>query len=214
MSAQPPHTEEEFDSYWSHGWKKCKKQPLVPLESPDTRPLPHGTGIVATCIALMGATGALRSGNRAQFNKYLRYRVAAQGVTVVAAVAGTLMLTNKADDLRDSQRRTALGELPPSIDLVPSSLSSATGNTVKNTSDTALPAPSIQTSSSSSSATEGTTGTGRFARPMRISQALEETEKLPGAHRAPIKVSEFHRRLERAEQLEGEVERARAGKGQ
>lgn len=33
-------------------------------------------GIVATCIALMGATGALRSGNRAQFNRYLRYRVA------------------------------------------------------------------------------------------------------------------------------------------
>lgn len=22
---------EEFDTYWSHGWKKCKKQPLVPL---------------------------------------------------------------------------------------------------------------------------------------------------------------------------------------
>ncbi|KAJ9115959.1 hypothetical protein QFC22_005102 [Naganishia vaughanmartiniae] len=188
---------EEFDTYWTHGWKKCKKQPLVPL------------GALATCIALAGATAALRSGNRVQFNKYLRYRVAAQGVTVVAAVGGTLMLTSKADDLKESQRRTALGELPPSIDLIPT----------KHTSKAQLAAPSIQTSSSTPPAPQHAhttpvdeittmTGKGRFARPMRVSQALEETEKLPGAHRAPIKVSEFAKRLERAEALEGETERA------
>ncbi|KAJ9091861.1 hypothetical protein QFC21_007059 [Naganishia friedmannii] len=218
---------EEFDTYWTHGWKKCKKQPLVPLGesflpisifslllSHDISAL-AGTvlwrvGALATCIALAGATGALRSGNRAQLNKYLRYRVAAQGVTVVAAVAGTLMLTSKADDLKESQRRTALGQLPPSVDLVPS----------KHTSDSELPAPSIQTSSIATTTPHATsvdeaitmTGKGRFARPMRVSQALEETEKLPGAHRAPIKVSEFARRLERAEVLEGEAEKARAGK--
>lgn len=126
------------------------------------------------------------------------------------------MLTSKADDLKESQRRTALGQLPPSVDLVPAS-------TAKHTSDSKLSAPSIQTSSSSSSPSPTTTsagddattttttmtGNGRFARPMRVSQALEETEKLPGAHRAPIKVSEFAKRLERAEVLEGEAERAR-----
>jgi 5-deoxy-D-glucuronate isomerase len=145
----------------------------------------------------------------------------AQGVTVVAAVAGTLMLTSKADDLKESQRRTALGELPPSVDFVPSG-SSAAG---KRTSDINLAAPSIQTSSSPTTSSTSTaaaagasdettamTGKGRFARPMRVSQALEETEKLPGAHRAPIKVSEFAKRLERAEMLEGEAEKARAAK--
>lgn len=81
MSSRTHAEEEPHETYWSHGWNKCKKQPLVPLGTP----LPSlnvvfvadfPLGIVATCIALMGATGALRSGNRAQFNRYLRYRVA------------------------------------------------------------------------------------------------------------------------------------------
>lgn len=37
-------------------------------------------------VALVGATSALQKGNRTQFNKFLRYRVAAQGLTVVAAL--------------------------------------------------------------------------------------------------------------------------------
>lgn len=37
-------------------------------------------------FALGAATSALQKGNRVQFNKMLRYRVAAQGVTVVAAL--------------------------------------------------------------------------------------------------------------------------------
>ncbi|KAK4688232.1 hypothetical protein P7C73_g1881, partial [Tremellales sp. Uapishka_1] len=94
MSAAKPET------YMSHGWEKCKKQPLVPL------------GILATCAALIGATSSLRTGNRAQFNKYLRYRVIAQGVTVVAAVAGTLLMTNKAEEMKGSRDRVLRGELP------------------------------------------------------------------------------------------------------
>ncbi|KAI5449219.1 Respiratory supercomplex factor 1, mitochondrial [Naganishia albida] len=192
----PQHAEEEsHETYWSHGWNKCKKQPLVPL------------GIVATCIALMGATGALRSGNRAQFNRYLRYRVAAQGVTVVAAVAGTLLLTNKADQLKESQRRTALGELPTSADdLIKHTMASVATEaplTEKTTSDSALVAPSVQTTDPTGTATA--TAKGRFARPPRMSQALEETERLPGVQHAPVKVSDFARRLEQAEKLEGEV---------
>ena len=45
-----------------------------------------GAGILATVAALLGATSALQKGNRTQFNKMLRYRVAAQGLTVIAAL--------------------------------------------------------------------------------------------------------------------------------
>jgi hypothetical protein len=134
----------------------------------------------------------------------------AQGVTVVAAVAGTLLLTNKADQLKDSQRRTAMG-VPPSTEsdsLISSTLASIPS---KTTSSSSLDAPSIQTQDGTlpiPNASAG--GKGKFARPPRMSQALE-TEKLPGVHHPPVKVSEFARRLERAEQLESEVSR---GKGQ
>lgn len=48
------------------------------------------SGILVTCTALLAATRALRTGNRTQFNRWLRIRVAAQGFTVVACVAGSL----------------------------------------------------------------------------------------------------------------------------
>jgi hypothetical protein len=72
----------------------------------------------------------------------------------------------------------------------------------KTTSGTSLAAPSIQTQTQE-------TGKGKYARPPRMSQALEETERLPGVQHAPVKVSEFARRLEQAERLEGEVSRAK-----
>ncbi|KAI5477954.1 hypothetical protein MNV49_005746 [Pseudohyphozyma bogoriensis] len=59
---------------WEKFSHKFKEEPLVPI------------GILATVVALGGATSALQKGNRTQFNKFLRYRVAAQGVTVVAAL--------------------------------------------------------------------------------------------------------------------------------
>lgn len=43
-------------------------------------------GCAATVAALLGASSALQKGNRNQFNKYLRLRVAAQGVTIIAAL--------------------------------------------------------------------------------------------------------------------------------
>lgn len=85
---------------WQRFSAKFKQEPLVPIGAPPPRsllavlpahaaslrasaPLP---GIVATVAALLGATSALQKGNRVQFNKFLRYRVAAQGVTVIAAL--------------------------------------------------------------------------------------------------------------------------------
>lgn len=37
----------------------------------------------------------------------------AQGVTVVAAVVGTLLLTNKTDEIKDQRERALTGGLPP-----------------------------------------------------------------------------------------------------
>ncbi|KDN46755.1 hypothetical protein RSAG8_04135, partial [Rhizoctonia solani AG-8 WAC10335] len=67
------------ETYMQRGWRKCKEQPLVPI------------GIFATCAALIGATKHLRSGDRTNFNRFLRFRVLAQGITVAACVAGTLV---------------------------------------------------------------------------------------------------------------------------
>jgi len=59
-------------------FRKLKEQPLVPI------------GSLLTCAALIAASHQLRKGNRAAFNRALRWRVGFQGLTVVAAVAGSL----------------------------------------------------------------------------------------------------------------------------
>ncbi|KZP01404.1 hypothetical protein CALVIDRAFT_532164 [Calocera viscosa TUFC12733] len=64
------------ETYVQKGWRKCKEQPVVPL------------GVLLTCIAFLGATRSLRSGDKASFNRYLRFRVLAQGLTIVGCVAG------------------------------------------------------------------------------------------------------------------------------
>lgn len=51
-------------TYWQHGWEKCKANPAVPI------------GCAATTVALLGASASLRSGNRKQFQNFLRLRVA------------------------------------------------------------------------------------------------------------------------------------------
>ncbi|BGP47857.1 hypothetical protein JCM10450v2_003722 [Rhodotorula kratochvilovae] len=63
---------------WDKFIHKFKEEPLVPL------------GCAATVAALLGASSALQKGNRNQFNKFLRLRVAAQGVTIIAALGGSL----------------------------------------------------------------------------------------------------------------------------
>ncbi|KAF8507800.1 hypothetical protein BU17DRAFT_100260 [Hysterangium stoloniferum] len=82
------------DSTWTRYLHKFKQQPLIPI------------GVAATCVAFVGATRRLRSGDRASFNRqafclmlilhrvaynasrWLRFRVIAQGFTVAAAVIG------------------------------------------------------------------------------------------------------------------------------
>lgn len=47
-------------------------------------------GSLLTCVALIAASNHLRKGNRTEFNRALRWRVGFQGITVVAAVGGSL----------------------------------------------------------------------------------------------------------------------------
>lgn len=87
-------------TYWDRGWQKCKEQPFVPLGVCSLRPqvsivvaLEIGTqlppGVLATCVALIGASQQFRTGNRQAFNRFLRFRVVAQGITIVACVVGS-----------------------------------------------------------------------------------------------------------------------------
>lgn len=47
-------------------------------------------GILATCTALFGASVALRKGHQQNANKFFRWRIYAQGFTVLAMVAGSV----------------------------------------------------------------------------------------------------------------------------
>ncbi|TNY23452.1 hypoxia induced protein conserved region-domain-containing protein [Rhodotorula diobovata] len=83
----PPPTPHQ--SKWDKFVHKFKEEPLVPL------------GCFATVAALLGASSALQKGNRNQFNKMLRLRVAAQGVTVIAALGGSLYYQSERRAERD-----------------------------------------------------------------------------------------------------------------
>lgn len=51
------------------------------------------TGVGLTTIALLGASQQFRTGNREALNRFLRFRVVAQGVTIAACVIGSLVYT-------------------------------------------------------------------------------------------------------------------------
>ncbi|TIC01122.1 terpene synthase [Wallemia mellicola] len=65
-----------YESPKDKAYRKFVEQPLVPI------------GIGATIIALTRAAMEIRRGNSRAANKFFRYRVYAQGATVVAAVGG------------------------------------------------------------------------------------------------------------------------------
>ena len=89
-----PATEMDDESKYERLTRKFRQEPLVPL------------GILATCGALLGASVALRSGNQRSANKYFRWRIYAQGFTVLAMVAGSVYFgdVRKADRLRKEER--------------------------------------------------------------------------------------------------------------
>ncbi|KAF8302555.1 hypothetical protein DL93DRAFT_2044060, partial [Clavulina sp. PMI_390] len=86
-------------TYWDKGWQKCKEQPFVPL------------GVLATCVALIGATHQMRRGNRESFNRFLRFRVVAQGVTVAGCVIGSVIYSREATIQKAVKRQEELEKI-------------------------------------------------------------------------------------------------------
>ncbi|OZJ06423.1 hypothetical protein BZG36_00464 [Bifiguratus adelaidae] len=80
----------DAETPWDRIVRKSKEEPFVPA------------GIALTCFALVAATVGFRQGNRAYANSMLRLRVAAQGFTVLAAVAGSIYMTRKKEAERKS----------------------------------------------------------------------------------------------------------------
>ncbi|KHN94529.1 mitochondrial hypoxia responsive domain-containing protein [Metarhizium album ARSEF 1941] len=76
--------------------RKLKEEPLVPL------------GIGLTVFAFVGAYRALRRGDSRQANKMFRARVAAQGFTVLAMVAGSMYYSQ--DRQKTKELRKLKGE--------------------------------------------------------------------------------------------------------
>jgi len=72
-----------LETYQEKATRKFKENPWVPL------------GSLATVGALITAMVKMRRGESRSFNHWLRVRVAAQGLTIVALVAGTYSLRPK-----------------------------------------------------------------------------------------------------------------------
>ncbi|KKF94676.1 Respiratory supercomplex factor 1, mitochondrial [Ceratocystis fimbriata CBS 114723] len=74
-------------------WRKLREEPLIPL------------GCFATVFAFTGAYRALRRGDSKGANRMFRYRVGAQGFTVLAMIAGSIYYS------RDRERTAELRRL-------------------------------------------------------------------------------------------------------
>ncbi|WWD17986.1 hypothetical protein CI109_102432 [Kwoniella shandongensis] len=163
-------------------WKRCKAQPAVPI------------GCVATVGALLGATYHLRMGNRQRFNQFLRLRVYAQGVTVLALmIYGGVAFTGDQQKAAYIKSQIALGDLPPNTpypgrrDGITPIQERSESTSLPDHLSTALDAPP-------SLSREAPTGPGG-AYPLRKEERM--------------KVSDFARRLREAEALQKEEEGAK-----
>lgn len=128
MASLPPSSkseqQHEQESQYERLTRKFREEPFVPL------------GILATCTALFGASVALRKGNQRNANRYFRWRIYAQGFTVLAMVAGsvyygdaraeTKALKNEAERVKSKEARDRwLAVRPPQTSLSFDSVSCA-----------------------------------------------------------------------------------------
>jgi len=143
--APPPpgvYEKEPLETFFQRGWNKCKQQPLVPL------------GAVVTVWALLGAVRAFRRGNSQDMNRYLRFRVVAQGATVAAMLVGSVVYEKviqeqkELESLKEKERMhsilDSLGDGP--VTVVPSTATPAPTLPVKEV-ILPTPQPSVSTTS-------------------------------------------------------------------
>lgn len=67
--------------------------------------------MAATTVALLGASQSFRTGNKAQFNRFLRFRVLAQGLTIAACVIGSFVFTKEAAAQKAIKRQEELEKI-------------------------------------------------------------------------------------------------------
>jgi hypothetical protein len=70
-------------------WNKMKREPLIPI------------GVLLTTACLVGAGRAMRANNQERVQTFFRLRVAAQGLTVMAIVAGGYYLQDERQKERE-----------------------------------------------------------------------------------------------------------------
>ncbi|MCJ1357033.1 MAG: Respiratory supercomplex factor 1, mitochondrial [Icmadophila ericetorum] len=78
----PSSFDDNSDFYEENRWQKfsrrLKEEPLIPF------------GCVLTCYALLGATRSIRAGDHHTTNRMFRFRIYAQGFTLLCMLAGSV----------------------------------------------------------------------------------------------------------------------------
>ncbi|KAG8946634.1 Respiratory supercomplex factor 1, mitochondrial [Tulasnella sp. 424] len=83
----------DFNTFMQRGWDKCKQQPFVPL------------GAVVTVWALLGAVREFKRGDSQNVNRYLRFRVVAQGATVAAMLIGSVIYEKSIKEQKEAEEK-------------------------------------------------------------------------------------------------------------
>lgn len=113
-SASGPVRVPVSETYKAKFLRKFKEQPLVPIGTRShalfhsiSDPTRSRTGAAATTVALTVAMVKMRQGKSKSFNNWLRVRIIAQGLTVVAIVGGSFALgqTKQQKELQAAQEQ-------------------------------------------------------------------------------------------------------------
>lgn len=110
QEAIPPPLSREELSFFQKGVEKCKQQPLVPLGAFPRLPRPSlaliclDQGAAVTTWALLSAVREFKRGNSKNVNRYLRFRVVAQGATVAAMLIGSYVYEKSVAEQKEQEK--------------------------------------------------------------------------------------------------------------
>ncbi|KAG8902192.1 Respiratory supercomplex factor 1, mitochondrial [Tulasnella sp. 417] len=96
----------DFNTFLQRGFDKCKQQPLVPL------------GAAITVWSLLGAVREFKRGNSQNVNRYLRFRVVAQGATVAAMLIGSVIYEKSIREQKEAEEKQEREKMMSILDSV------------------------------------------------------------------------------------------------